>query len=88
MNEAEQYLRTCKLIVYGSDLDGLDLSELRIKFSVKRSDTMTPNVADIRVYNLEEKTALRIRKEFTKVVLQAGYEGNYGVIFQGNITAN
>jgi hypothetical protein len=83
--EAEQYLRTCKLIVFGSDLDGLDLSELRIKFSVKRSDTMTPNVADIRVYNLEEETAKRIRKEFTKVILQAGYEGNFGVIFQGNI---
>lgn len=85
MNDAEQYGRVCKLIVFGSDLDGLDLSELRIKFSVKRSDTMTPNVADIRVYNLEEQTALRIRKEFTKVILQAGYEGNFGVIFQGNI---
>lgn len=85
MDEAQQYLRTCKLIVFGADLDGLDLSQLRIKFTVKRSDTMTPNVADIRVYNLEEKTALRIRKEFTKVVLQAGYESNFGVIFQGNI---
>lgn len=85
MNNADQYIRECKLIVFGANLDGLDLSELRIKFSVKRSDTMTPNVADIRVYNLEEQTALRIRKEFTKVVLQAGYQGNYGVIFQGNI---
>lgn len=82
---AQQFLRTCQLIVFGRDLSGLDLSQLRIKFTVKRSDTMTPNVADIRVYNLEEETALRIRKEFTRVILQAGYEGNYGVIFQGNI---
>lgn len=81
----QQYLRTCQLIVSGKNLDGLDLSQLRIKFTVKRSDTMTPNVADIRVYNLEEQTALRIRKEFTQVTLQAGYQGNYGVIFQGNI---
>lgn len=85
MDSADQYLRRCQLIVYGTDLNGLDLSQLRIKFSVKRSDTMTPNVADIRVYNLDEKTALQIKKEFTKVVLQAGYESNYGVIFQGNI---
>ncbi len=85
MNEAEQYLRVCKLIVFGSDRNGLDLSELRIKFSVKRSDTITPNTADIRVYNLSEETAKRVRKEFTKVILQAGYEGNFGVIFQGNI---
>lgn len=85
MDESQQYLRTCQLFVSGNNLDGLDLSALRIKFSVKRSDTMTPNVADIRVYNLQEETALRIRKEFTKVLLQAGYEGNFGVIFQGNI---
>ncbi len=85
MDETQQYLRTCKLIVFGKDQNGLDLSELRIKFSVKRSDTMTPNVADIRVYNLEEQTALRVRKEFTRVILQAGYEDNFGVIFQGNI---
>lgn len=82
---AQQYGRTISLLVFGTDLNGLDLSKLRIKFSVKRSDTMTPNTADIRVYNLEEKTALQIQKEFKKVILQAGYEGNYGVIFQGNI---
>lgn len=85
MAEAAQYLRKCTLIVFGQDRNGLDLSKLRIKFSVKRSDTMTPNVADIRVYNLALETALQIRKEFTKVILQAGYDGNYGVIFSGNI---
>lgn len=85
LDTADQYLRQCTLIVSGTDLNGLDLSALRIKFTVKRSDTMTPNVADIRVYNLEEETARRIKKEFTRVTLQAGYAGNYGVIFQGNI---
>lgn len=84
-NGAQQFGRAFSLVVFGSDMNGLDLSELRCKFVVKRSDTMTPNVADIRVYNLEEKTALRIRNEFKRVILQAGYEGNYGVIFQGNI---
>ncbi len=85
MDEALQYLRTCNLIVSDRDQNGIDLSKLRIKFSVKRSDTMTPNVADIRVYNVAEETAILIRKEFTKVILQGGYESNYGVIFQGNI---
>jgi len=84
-DDSRQYLRACTLIVSGSDRNGLDLSQLRIKFSVKRSGVQTPNTADIRVYNLEEQTALRIRKEFTKVTLQAGYQGNFGVIFQGNI---
>lgn len=84
-NNVDQYLREFKLIVFGSDLNGLDLSQLRCKFVVKRSDTMTPNIADIRVYNVEENTALRIRQEFKRVILQAGYKGNFGVIFQGNI---
>lgn len=82
---SDQYLRVCTLLVSNSQGKALDLSQLHIKFSVKRSDTVTPNVADIRVYNLEEQTAILIRKEFTKVVLQAGYAGNYGVIFKGNI---
>lgn len=77
--------RAFSLVVSTNQGEGLDLSELRCKFSVKRSDTMTPNVADIRVYNLEENTAIRIRDEFRNVILQAGYEGNYGVIFKGNI---
>lgn len=82
----EQYIRKCNLLVSNNQGQALDLSALRIKFSVKRSNAMTPNAADIRVYNLERETAERINnKEFTRVVLQAGYEGNYGVIFQGSI---
>lgn len=84
-NGSEQFGRAFNLVVFGTDLNGLDLSNLRCKFVIKRSDTMTPNVADIRVYNLDEETAIRIRNEFKRVILQAGYEGNYGVIFQGNI---
>lgn len=85
LDTSSQYLRKCTLLVSDAAGNAIDLSELRIKFSVKRSDTMTPNVADIRVYNLEEQTAIAIRKEFKTVTLQAGYEGNFGVIFQGNI---
>lgn len=82
---AEQWLRKCTLLVSDKNGDGLDLSQLRIKFLVKRSDTQTPNMAEIIIYNLEEQTAQRIQKEFSKVILQAGYEENFGVIFQGNI---
>lgn len=96
-----QYLRSCSLIVYGSNFEGLDLSNLRIKFNVKHSDTQTPNMADIRVYNVSDETALSmlfklsptastidspISHDRGTVVLQAGYEGgNPGVIFRGNI---
>lgn len=93
----QQYIRKCQLIVYQrGSLDGLDLSNLRIKFSVKQSDVQTPNTADIRVYNLSADTALSLLLNLSpdfnagnpirgKALLQAGYESNYGVIFQGNI---
>lgn len=80
-----QYLRACTLLVADNQGNALDLSQFRIKFSVKRTNAQTPNVADIIVYNLAQQTQLQIQQQFTRVVLQAGYEGNYGVVFAGNI---
>jgi hypothetical protein len=85
MTNQLQYIRRCNLTVSGASGDGLDLSSLRIVFKIKKSDAQTPNTAEIRVYNLAPDTAKQIRKEFKRVVLQAGYESNYGVIFDGNI---
>lgn len=64
----------------------IDLSALRIRFVVRQWDIQTPNYTVIRVYNLKSETAQKIQKEFTSVVLQAGYQdGNYGVIFSGTV---
>lgn len=79
-----QYIRKASLLI-GDHEDALDLSELRFRFFIRRGDTQTPNTADIRAYNLAPDTALKIKKEFTRVVMQAGYDGNFGVIFDGNI---
>lgn len=81
-----QYKRFCSLIVSGIDGEGLDLSELRIEFKVKQWDIQTPNHAEIRIWNLKPDTSKRVEKEFTRVTLQAGYEGaDAGIIFDGTI---
>lgn len=85
----EQFGRRANLIVAG-DGDGLDLSALRFRFHVTQSDQESPNTAAVRVYNLSPETVRKITGrtpvEFTRVVLQAGYEGAaYGVIFDGTI---
>lgn len=82
-----QYLRQCTLLVSNKQGQAVDLSNLRIKFSVKRSNAQTPNAADIKVYNLEAETAVSLAntQEFVRVVLQAGYVGNTRIIFQGTI---
>jgi hypothetical protein len=84
-NNNYQYSRHFSLVVFGTNLNGLDLSALHCKFSIKRSSNMTPNCADIRIYNLDQNTALQIKQQYTKVIIQGGYDANYGVIFRGNI---
>lgn len=80
-----QYLRSMSLIV-GNGESATDLSELRIRFAVRRGDTSTPNSADIRVYNLSDQTALGLQlKEFSRVQLQAGYGGDKQTIFEGSV---
>jgi hypothetical protein len=81
----QQYGRTCTLLVSNNQGQALDLSALRIKFKVKKTGVMTPNAGDIIVYNVDPKTEKLIQNEFTHVILQAGYLGNYGLIFKGNI---
>lgn len=83
---ARQFIRRASLVVAENDR-GLDLSELRFTFKVRQWDIQTPNSASFRIYNMAPSTAQQIRKEFTRVVLSAGYVGDapYGVIFDGNI---
>lgn len=82
----EQYLRKCSLVLENGSRS-IDLSEMRITFHVDQSDFQTPNNATIRVYNLKEETARLVEKEFTRVVLEAGYQGGtqYGTIFAGEV---
>lgn len=80
-----QFDRICKLTVGDPKGEALDLSELRIRFGIINGDVQTPKTASIRVYNLAPETALRIRREFTQVLLQAGYGTNVAVIFSGQV---
>lgn len=83
--DSQQYGRVCTLLVSNSQGQALDLSALRIKFKIKKTGVMTPNAGDIIVYNVDPRTQKLIQNEFTNVILQAGYIGNYGLIFKGNI---
>jgi len=80
-----QFGRKVSLILGRDSGAALELSQLRIVFDIRRGDTQTPNSARIRVYNLSETTRQRIEYEFSRVVLQGGYEGNYGILFDGEI---
>lgn len=80
-----QFGRKVSVIVGQDSGAAQELSDLRVVFRVQRGDLQTPNSARLRVYNVSETTRQRIEKEFTRVVLQGGYEGNFGIIFDGTI---
>jgi hypothetical protein len=81
----ELYDRKCSLLLVAGD-EALDLSEMHITFEVKQEDEESPNNARIRVNNLSPDLVKRIKGEYGRVVLQAGYVGAYyGVIFDGTI---
>lgn len=84
MSANELYLRKCGLYVVAGD-QALDLSNMHIRFDTKQEDEESPNNARIRVYNLTRETVARIQGEYVRVVLNAGYDASYGVIFDGTI---
>lgn len=79
-----QFLRRAKLTVAGGK-GSIDLSNLRIRFTVKAADVESPNNASIRIYNLATSTIEQIVEEYREISLEAGYEFNLGVIFKGTI---
>lgn len=79
-----QFLREAQLLV-ANESEALDLSPLRFKFQIKAADVESPNNAWIRVYNMNPDTVQRLRPAFTRVIVQAGYQGGSGVIFDGTI---
>ena len=85
----QQYGRKFSLIVADDTGQGIELGTLRCVFRITRGDFQNPNTADIRVYNLSTETANDLAgtdSEFTQLAIQAGYPGNFGLIFQGLIT--
>lgn len=82
-----QFGRAYNLAV-ANNSNALDLTSLHFKFTVKSSDMETPNTCIVRAYNASPSTVDRLKsKEFTQLMLQAGYQNNvnFGIIFKGDI---
>lgn len=78
------YGRKASLVVRQGD-KGLDLSAMHFKFQTVQEDAESPANCAIRVFNLKQETVAAIRGEYSRVVVQAGYDGNYGLVFDGTI---
>lgn len=81
----QQWIRRVSLVVGTATGKGLDLSALRVKFTIWSATTQSPKHTIIRVYNVSDATAKSVQEEFKQVFLQAGYDDNFGLIFSGAI---
>jgi hypothetical protein len=81
----QQYLRQLSVVIAGASGNGLDFSQFRVTFAIRRGDYQTPNSVDLRIFNLSDQTANRIQNEFSQVSLVGGYSGNAGQLFKGTI---
>lgn len=79
------WIRNGSLLVV-NDSQTIDLSEFRFTFHTSQAEVESPNNCVVRIYNLKDSTVASIKKEFKRVVVQAGYKsGPAGVIFSGEI---
>ncbi len=90
-----QWLRYFRLIVAtdGSNTDALDLSDFRVTFHISQAMVGKPCTAEIKVYNVSQATIDRIEvptnavvgHKRLKVIIEAGYQEDHSMIFQGDL---
>ena len=82
----EQYGRKFLLSALNQEGKGVSIDEqFAVHFHINHGTFLFPHTADIRIYNLSDNLIQSFVKEYTAIEIQAGYEGNYGVIFQGTV---
>ncbi len=82
---ARQYKRIYTLTITPSNGEVRIIRELRINFEITKSVLSFPNKAKIILYNPNKDTLAALQKKFTKITLEAGYEGSLRRIFTGEI---
>ena len=78
-----------KAIVYIGAIDStldLKITGLRIKFDIKKTNKKDVNTAKIEIYNISSSTYEELKNSGKlRVLVEAGYEENTAVIFQGDV---
>lgn len=83
------FQRAYRLNIGGIDIDarsGVGLDSLRVVFSIERDVKRRPNSCEVRVYNLTKPHQAELAKDpAVRVRLEAGYVGELGTIFDGDL---
>lgn len=80
----KQYLRKWAVMINGKPfIDERDGHQFRCVFDIEVKPGGSAMVAEIQIYNLSRKTTIEQRSDIS---FSAGYEDNFGILFDGTIT--
>lgn len=82
---ARQYKRVYELTVIPPGGEARVIKGLRVNFEITKSILSFPNLARITLYNPNQDTLSALEEKYTRIVLNAGYEGNLRLLFKGDV---
>jgi hypothetical protein len=82
---ARQYKRVYELTVVPLGGEARIIRGLRVNFEITKSILSFPNLARITLYNPNQDTLSALEEKYTRIVLNAGYEGDLRLLFKGDV---
>jgi len=82
---ARQYKRVYELTIIPPDGEARTITQLRVSFEITKSILSFPNIARITLYNPNQDTLSALEEKYTRIVLNAGYEGDLRLLFKGEV---
>jgi hypothetical protein len=71
-------------VVIGTEASAKVIEGLRVQFRVKKTVSKEPNECELSITNLAEQSRAALQAQGTKVVVEAGYEGELSQLFSGD----
>lgn len=94
-DDPRQWKRYCRVYVSknGQNEEFLDLSQFNVSFKISQRCVGKPSTAVVMITNLAKSSADKIDIDYNtiakqkglRLIIDAGYEGNHGIIFDGDL---
>lgn len=82
---SRQFKRIYDLTIIPVNGETRIIRDLRIRFEITKSVLSFPNLAKLIIFNPSKTTIDALEGKFTKIILNAGYEGNIRLLFKGDV---
>lgn len=82
---SRQYKRAYELSIIPTEGDAKVIKGLRVNFEITKSVLSFPNLCRLNIHNANDDTLSLLQTKYTKIIFNAGYEGNVKLLFKGQV---